>query len=66
MIPPQILKEYRDHKVEVKARVGKRVITKVGIMGPLGLRAIHITDPITGASYRIPRENVLNIKEASQ
>lgn len=64
MIPPETLKGYRDHKVEVKARAGQRIITKVGIMGPLGLKAIHITDPITGASYRIPRENVLGIREA--
>ncbi len=64
MIPPETLKGFRDHMVEVKARVGKRVITKVGIMGPLGLRAIHITDPITGANYRIPRENLIEVKEA--
>lgn len=64
MIPPETLKGYRDHMVEVKARAGHRIITKVGIMGPLGLRAIHITDPISGANYRFPRENLIEVKEA--
>ena len=64
MIPPEVLKGFRDHIVEVKARVGSRTITKRGVMGPLGLKAIHITDPITGANYRIPRENLIEVKEA--
>ena len=64
MIPPEVLKGFRDHIVEVKARVGSRTITKRGVMGPLGLKAIHITDPISGASYRIARENIIEITEA--
>lgn len=64
MIPPETLRGFRDHIVEVKARVGSRTITKRGVMGPLGLKAIHITDPITGANYRIVRENIVEIREA--
>jgi hypothetical protein len=64
LIPPETLRGFRDHIVEVKARVGSRTITKRGVMGPLGLKAIHITDPITGANYRIVRENIVEIREA--
>lgn len=64
MIPPETLRGFRDHIVEVKARVGSRTITKRGVMGPLGLKAVHITDPITGANYRIVRENIVEIREA--